>query len=307
MGAGGYDRWDWEEYEKSNMEQSRKEQDRKSFSPELNELLSEKLSDYNTRDTDQINKHLETIIKALENEIEGTLKLLFGGSVTKFTYVNGLSDVDMLVILNKSDLAKKAPKEVLDYFKRRLEERLPESEISMGDLAVTVRFKSSNIEIQLLPGIRTKTGVKIIESELNRWSNVIKPRKFAEKLTEINQQNNNKVVPIIKLFKPINNKFPKDIRMSGYHIEALAIRIFENYEGKKTYSEMLRHFCNEAKSKVLHPIEEITGQSEYIDKKFGQRNSESRKKVSSHLQRLINKMDIATSSKSIGDWEDILE
>lgn len=307
MGAGGDDRWDWEEYEKSNIEQSRKEQDRKSFSPELNELLSEKLSDYNTRDTDQINKHLETIIKALENEIEGTLKLLFGGSVTKFTYVNGLSDVDMLVILNESDLAKKTPKEVLDYFKRRLEERLPESEISIGDLAVTVRFKSSNIEIQLLPGIRTKTGVKIIESELNRWSNVIKPRRFAERLTEINKQNNNKVVPIIKLFKSINNKFPKDIRMSGYHIEALAIRIFENYEGKKTYSEMLRHFCNEAKSKVLHPIEEITGQSEYIDIKFGQRNSESRKKVSSHLQRLINKMNIATSSKSIGDWEDLLE
>jgi len=307
MGSGGGDSWHWKDYEESSVEQSRKEQYRKIFSTELNELLSEKLSDYNTRDTEQINKHLETIIKALENEIEGTLNLLFGGSVTKFTFVNGLSDVDMLVILNRSDLAKKTPKEVLDYFKRRLEERLPESEITIGDLAVTVRFKSSNIEIQLLPAIRTKTGVKITDSGLNRWSNVIKPKIFAEKLTEINKQNNNKVVPIIKLFKPINDKFPENIRMSGYHIEALATRIFENYEGKKSYSEMLRHFCNEAKFKVLHPLEEVTGQSDYIDIKFGQRNSELRIKLSAYLNRLISKMDLATSSKAINDWEKILE
>ncbi len=307
MGAGGGDHWHWREYEENNIDQIRKEQERKSFYPELNDLLSEKLSDYNTRDTEQINQHLETIKKALEKEIEGTLDLLFGGSIKKFTYVNGLSDVDMLVILNQSELANKNPKDVLEYFKGRLEERLKSSEISIGNLAVTVRFKSTDIEIQLLPAVRTKTGVKIADVDLNRWSPIVKPQKFGEKLTEINNQNNGKVVPIIKLFKPINDKFSEDIRMSGYHVEALALKIFENYEGKKTYSEMLRHFCEKAKSKVLSPIEEITGQSEQIDSKFGARNSELRKNLSSHLNRLVNKMDLATSSQSVEDWRNVLE
>ena len=42
------------------------------------------------------------------------------------------------------------------------------------------------------------------------WSNVIKPEKFVKELRAVNQQNNGKIIPLIKTVKPIINSLPKD-------------------------------------------------------------------------------------------------
>jgi hypothetical protein len=76
---------------------------------ELNDLLSE----CNNRDVDKINTHLEEILKTIENHIDkNNLKMLFGGSVSKHTYVEGLSDIDTLVVMNGTDLQHKSPNEI---------------------------------------------------------------------------------------------------------------------------------------------------------------------------------------------------
>ena len=274
---------------------------------EVQEKLEEFLKSYNSRDKEEIKIHLETIVKALEKEIDGSLNLLFGGSVKKYTYVNGLSDIDMLVFLNNSDLNKKSPKEVLNYFKGRLEVRLPNSEVRIGDLAVTVKFKSSNIEIQLLPALKRKTGVKIANTKNNTWTKVVKPERFAKNLTEVNKENNGMVIPVIKLFKPINEKAPKQVRMSGYHIEALATGIFKEYSGPKTNPRMLLHFVRKAQLRVLKPIGEITGQSKYIDSKLGATNSQNRKKLSLYLGRVTRKIEHAISKSSVEEMVRLFE
>jgi len=307
MGTG-QSRFPFKEYKKPNFEEVEKIATKSGFYSGLNGKMGDLLSNYNNRDIEQIQKHLDAIKKKLESEIEGKgLDLLFGGSIAKHTYVDGLSDLDMLVKLNRSDLAKLRPEEVLKYFKEKLEERFPKSEVKMGDLAVSVLFKSTGLEIQLLPSVKTATGFRIADPETKNWSKVIKPFKFANELTEVNQNNNKNVVPIIKLFKPINEKAPQDIKMSGYHTEALAIDIFKDYSGEKTYSKMLTYFCQKAQKRVLKPIGEITGQSEYIDSKFGTANSILRKKLSSYLERITMKMKLATSNSSIDDWRQILE
>lgn len=276
------------------------------FYTEVNEKMDELLRNYNTRDIEQIKTHLETIKKKLGSEIDGSVDLLYGGSIKKYTYVDGLSDIDMLVILNRTKLLNKKPEEALNYFREKLKERLPKTDIKIGNLAVTIKF-SSDIEIQLLPSIKTKTGLRILNPETKNWSNVIKPDKFFKNLTEINKKNNGNVVPMIKLFKQVNEKAPKNIKMSGYHIEALAIDIFKDYTGSKTHSKMLLHFCKRAQKRVLNPIGEITGQSEYLDSKLGVANSINRKKLSSHLERLSKKMEHAISTSSIDKWVQLFE
>lgn len=306
MGTGG-SRFPFKEYKGPTQDEIDRKATESGFFTNINGKMAELLRDYNSRDREQISKHLEMITQKLESEIEGSLDLMYGGSLAKYTYVNGLSDMDMLAKLNRSDLANKQPKEILRYFKEKLEERFPKSEIKLGDLSVTVKFKSSGLEIQLLPSIKTSTGFRIADPETKSWSKVIKPFKFAEELTEVNQKNNGRVVPVIKLFKPINEKAPIDIKMSGYHIEALATEIFKDYDGQKTYSKMLSHFCQKAKDRVLTPIGEITGQSEFIDSKFGVANSNVRKKLSSFLERISMKMKLATKNSSIDDWVQLLE
>ena len=60
---------------------------------------------------------------------------------------------------------------------------------------MTVTYKDG-IQLQLLPALRTPTGIRIADGE--QWSTVVRPKRFANKLTDINRSNNNLVVPVIK-------------------------------------------------------------------------------------------------------------
>ena len=86
------------------------------FDSEISAIINDLLPEINDRDTDSIQIHLNEIRNALESEIDGYLSLRYGGSVSRHTYVDGLSDVDSLVILNNSELQDKTPEEVKDYF-----------------------------------------------------------------------------------------------------------------------------------------------------------------------------------------------
>lgn len=272
---------------------------------EINTLINDRLKDFNGRDVELINQHLSTILGALNKEIDGTVQTIFGGSVSKHTYVDGLSDIDVLVTLNNSELKSMTPKEVNEYFLERLKDRLPNTTIKLGKLAVTTIF-SDGTEIQILPSIKTETGIKISQASGEAWSNVVKPRKFAEKLIKVNQKCANKVVPVIKLIKAINSDLPQSRQLSGYHIESLAVQIFSKYDGTKTTKTMLKHFMEKASTAVLNPITDKTGQSIHVDDNLGSTNSVARKAISDALSRIGRKIDSADRSGSIRQWESLI-
>lgn len=279
----------------------------KTYDADVNSDLNDILSDLNDRPVEEINKHLETLKNAIESDIEGLIDLVFGGSVNKHTYVDGLSDIDSLAVLNSSELASKSPHEVLNYFAERLQQRLPNTEVSAGNLAVTVKY-SDNTEIQLLPAIKTATGYKIAEPDgSNNWSNAVKPRKFAEKLTSVNKTNDNKVVPVVKLAKAIISTLPNQRKLSGYHTESLAIEVFKDYKGPQQTKAMLKHFFNEASNKVLSPISDSTGQSRHVDGYLGARSSTNRRMVSDSLSQIGRKMNNADAKRDSDTWSKLFE
>ena len=71
-----------------------------AFETDLSRLQAELLGGFNARDVNLVQERLDDMKSALEDSIEGTIDQLFGGSVAKHTYVDGLSDVDSLVIVN---------------------------------------------------------------------------------------------------------------------------------------------------------------------------------------------------------------
>ena len=75
----------------------------------------------------------------------------FGGSVQKGTFVTGLSDVDVLLIVNQSTLKNKPPSKVIAYVGDTIQRRLPKNPVNKGKLAVTVGYADKS-EIQILPG-----------------------------------------------------------------------------------------------------------------------------------------------------------
>ncbi|MFY1110777.1 MAG: CBASS oligonucleotide cyclase [Methanosarcinaceae archaeon] len=279
-----------------------------AFETTVNGLITGILGEANSRDTEVIREHLDDIKQNIEENVGGTIELQYGGSVSKHTYVNGLSDVDILVKINNSELSDKSPREVLDYMKAELEGKLDNVDsIHVGKLAVTVKFSDGH-EIQLLPALERSNGVKIPNYRGDNWSNIIRPEKFASRLTEVNQSCGGKVVPVVKIVKRINSQLPEDQQLSGYHVESLAIEIFKSYpEGKsKTPKVMLRYFFEKASEKVNSPIKDKTGQSIHVDDYMGEENSSQRMRASYTLGRINKKMINADEIKSVDEWEEIL-
>src|SRR5579872_1833761 len=75
------------------------------FETSVNEHLAGLLSQYNTRDNEELQLRLDAIVGHIDSDIDGSVELRYGGSISKHTYVDGLSDVDLLVLLDKSDLS----------------------------------------------------------------------------------------------------------------------------------------------------------------------------------------------------------
>lgn len=275
------------------------------YRSEVEKIIQDALSNYNSRDVDAVNKHLDVLSKAISKDIDGMVEIQFGGSVSKHSYVDGLSDIDVLVNVKETELIKKTPKDLLSYFAAQIEKRLPTTKADAGNMALTIKFKDG-CEIQLLPAIKTTTGYKVPKADGSNWSNVVRPGKFAEKLTEVNKNNNGKVVPTIKLFKAALSNLPKDVKLSGYHAESLALNAFKNYKGSTNKMDMLRHLIDYTSKNVTKPISDSTGQSVHVDDYLGSTDSTQRRRVSKFIGRLGKKLDAAGHSYDLNTWKEIL-
>src|SRR5258708_526814 len=67
---------------------------------EISDFFAEHLQNLNDRDVPEVRRRADEIEELLKDTIEGHESLNFGGSVAKRTYVDGLSDIDMLAITN---------------------------------------------------------------------------------------------------------------------------------------------------------------------------------------------------------------
>lgn len=269
------------------------------FDTTLAETLNGLLVDYNNRNSDEIQDHLTTIKNILSNELESSIDSLFGGSVAKRTYVDGLSDVDSLLIF--PDSPGMLPDRLLQKIRKTLQEKLGDTAtVTSGNLAVTVTYKNGP-EIQLIPAVSSDGVLKISDVENNTWID-INPSKFSEALTRRNEKCSGKLIPTIKLAKAINAMLPKKLQLTGYHLEALGVSAFGDYSGPKTTSAMLPYFFEKASALVLKPIVDKTGQSTHIDAHLGKADSEERQALSHTLMRLHKRMLNASAAHSKERW-----
>ena len=82
--------------------QSSKEAEQQKLDSDVNQALNDLLSEFNQRDHKETQDRLTDIENVLGEEVD-IVDFRFGGSVARHTYVDGLSDVDALAILNKQD------------------------------------------------------------------------------------------------------------------------------------------------------------------------------------------------------------
>jgi len=274
-----------------------------NFEVSLSDELASLLAGYNGRDTELVRERLDDTKHALEGAVEGTLDQVFGGSVAKHTYVDGLSDVDSLVIINDTALIAGGPQKALERMMEVLGKHLTgKATVTQGRMAVTVQY-ADGMTIQLLPAVRQEDGGLRVPSSrrLDAWSS-INPKTFQEALTRRNAECGGKLVPVIKLAKAINGTLPEAQRLSGYHMESLAIAAFRGYDGPKTTAAMLPVFFERARDLVRSPIRDSTGQSVHVDGYMGAEDSPARQAASHVLGAISKRMRNATAAGSLPRW-----
>ena len=275
------------------------EQEQQRLDGDVNDFLQRLLARFNDRDIDASQRRLADIERVLGEEVEVD-RMLLGGSVAKHTDVDGISDVDALVILRREELAGRSARELLDYFFESLNQALPRSEVTAvdkGRLAVTVRYRDGS-EIQLLPALRSRQLIQIAAADGQGWNDT-KPKVFQRELTAANVRLNRGLVPAIKLIKSIVSDFPSQKQITGYHIEALAVEAAAGYRGPSTPKALLIHVLGFAAQRVLAPMKDKTGQSRTVDAYLGTANSIERRNISQALEGMKRRLEAATT---VAQW-----
>ena len=258
----------------------------------FNEYCENLLEQYKRRNSATLTSRLESLCTFLRQKGD-VVQTMFGGSIKKGTYVSGLSDVDVLLIVNESSLVSQPPTKVIEYVRDTIQRQLPNNEVSSGMLAVTIKY-SKGPEIQVLPAIRTNSGgVRIANPGSNQWSNVARPDDFATRLAKVNTARDGRVVPVIKLAKAMADCFiaRPSRKITGYHMESLAFDAFKGYQGPLDPKSMLIHFLGHSMEAVKRPITDSTGQSAYVDDKLGPVDSGPRRRAASYFEQMRGKVN----------------
>ena len=269
----------------------------------FNKYCEQLLVQYKRRNTTAVTRHLKGVCDILGRKDDHVVQTKFGGSVQKGTYVTGLSDVDVLLTVNQSSLKNKAPSKVIAFVRDTIKQRFPKNRVTAGKLAVTVSY-ADKIELQILPAIRTTDGFRIAEPGSNKWSNVIHPDRFVDRLIKVNNACGGRVVPTIKLAKAMADCFIRDSgrKISGYHMESLAIDSFAGYEGDLDPKSMLVHFLGHSIKAVMTPIKDPTGQTSHVDGYLGQANAKLREGASTQFGQMRRKV---SSCRSRAEFDEL--
>ena len=280
------------------IEPSPDQTDEKFASTEVADFLQEELKKINAHDYEAINRHKDTITDKLKSEFE-VENVRFGGSHSTHTDVKNLSDIDLLADLGDFT-TEKSSNQVIEDFASALRERLPNTTISSGVMAVTVEF-SRGLKVQVLPAFRYRDGYRISDPNGKGWI-LTYPNRFANELTSVNQELSGQVVPTIKLIKSICDA--NNIDVSSYHASNLALNAFKHYTGPKTSQKMLQHFFNKAKSLCVKPTPDPSGQTKYIDSDL---SNNKRERMVRDFAEIENKIKDATESSSLDKWKDLFK
>jgi hypothetical protein len=303
-GSGGGSYGDWKTSSLTNVIRKDADKSAADYEWKLAGLFGELLASFNDRPVNVIEERLHECRDLLGDAVEATLEQLFGGSVAKHTFVDGLSDIDALLIINGSSFEDHAPARILEQMHDVLAPELKgRAEVTYGQLAVSIKY-SDQMEIQLLPAIQMESGLKIPSANNDGWAS-INPETFRDVLTKRNEECGRRLIPTIKLAKAVIANLPEDYRLTGYHVESLAISAFRGYEGKKTTAAMLPLLFEKARELVLTPIRDSTGQSVHVDDYLGEANSVERRNVSHLLNRVFKRMRNASAAGADSQWRDL--
>ena len=93
-------------------------------------------------------------------------------------------------------------------------------------------------------------------------------------------------------------------KITGYHMESLAIEAFRNYQGPTDLKSMVMHLTDYAATAVKQPIRDSTGQSRNVDDYMDGQGSVARQRAAANFKRMRDGID---NCRSEGDLDNLFD
>jgi hypothetical protein len=110
------------------------------------------------------------VLKTTSSE---SLTPIFGGSVRKHTHVDGVSDIDSLLVLRGEGLSDLDPAQALDFFETTVRADFPGTKVERDKMSVTIHREG--LVLQILPAIRRQGELFIPTLELTGLCEEVPP------------------------------------------------------------------------------------------------------------------------------------
>lgn len=157
--------------------------------------------------------------------------VFLNGSYERDTIIRPLDDIDLFAIIDYADYSPNGwsdpnPQSVLTKFKNYLNSlNNYKDKVKQDRPCVTVVLSDKNFDV--LPSLRKNGALYIPNSELDGWI-FTNPKSHTDRLNQVNRDKNYKVKLVVKAVKQW--KRDNDQNIPSFHIEEIAINIFEIYD-----------------------------------------------------------------------------
>ena len=210
---------------------------------------------------DELRKRLES--KISDDPAFDLVKMLHAGSVAKGTALRTINDLDVAVYVRKGD-APLSDGELMPWLKGLLEDTYPNmesSQFSVGDHCVTVTFKGSGLDVDVVPVlyeddpkdfgylIRKHSGQRVLTSIPLHLEFIRKRKaKYGDNFAQL--------IRFVKWWRLQRCEIDKDFRFKSFMIELIWAYLADNGASLDDYPTALEAFFNfvvttELKSRIV--------------------------------------------------------
>jgi len=247
---------------------------------------------------------VDEVETVLRRKLGNNHRLDFSGSLTKGTYVAGVSDIDFLFIIDDPTMARKPPTLIQRRLFKVLQENCLNLQVTLDKNAVAVTV--NEIFVQIVPALREPQGIRFPAHDGSGWVKV-NPFLFSLKLSEINDRLKGKLVGSIRLAKLILSRLQWESRLTGYHLEVLSCSTCEQYAGEISLTAILLHLLKCAPRSVLKPLPDVTGQNRFVDIYMGGASSTARNTASVRIASISKTLALEKEFNNVKNWLSMLE
>lgn len=195
-------------------------------------------------------------------------EVFLNGSYERDTIIRPLDDIDLFAVIDDSDYFDngKDPNSqtVLTKFKNYLNSIHDyEGKVKQDRPCVTVSLSDKKFDV--LPSLRKAGALYIPNDDLKGWT-FTDPKTHTEQLNEIHRRRNYKVKGVVKAVKHWKRESGQNI--PSFHIEEIAIRIFNFYEFAN-YEEGIRLWFEHAEGFLQSSRFKSYDEYDKVKKKIG--------------------------------------